>query len=172
MPFLLYMSIALTVIIKPSRIILYASLCMCFLASFALHLLLNQYVFFLLNPGSFYLIVILIFCLFSGYALRVWSRIALCRLDIAVGGAMILREIAKEHMSKTGVAVRVNSNTVIWNDLMVLHMSTDDSSKRTLIVMKDSLSAADFQRLRVSLLWARQHHLSNNKEKSQMYGNF
>ncbi|MFZ6862770.1 protein YgfX [Undibacterium sp. Ji67W] len=167
------MTIALTVVIKPSRIILCAMLSMCFLASLALQLFLSNQQFPIFSyPGSSYLASTLAFCLFGGYALHVWCNEGVCRLDIAADGEMIWREETQSSVSGSAFPVTLGSHSVIWNAAMVLHISTSDSTNRTLIVLKDSLDAVSFQRLRVSLLWVRQHHLSNKRNKSQIDGNF
>ncbi|MBC3862207.1 hypothetical protein H8K32_08880 [Undibacterium jejuense] len=167
------MSITLNVVIKPSRIVLVLSLCMCALASLALYLLLfNQQLTFFSNSVFLPVFVILFFSLLCGYVLRKWRLIGFWRLDIASDGAMVLRQITKENHFKASIAVSLSASAVIWNDLMVLHMLENDLSKRTLIVMRDSLDALSFQHLRVSLLWARQHHLSGSKQKNQIGGNF
>ncbi len=112
------------------------------------------------------------FCLLSSCALHVWCNEEICRLNIAADGAMILREEAQGHLSGTAFLVTLNPHSVIWNMAMVLRISTNDSTNRTLIVLKDSLDKVSFQRLRVSLLWVRQHQLSNKHKKSQIHGNF
>ena len=167
------MTIALTVVIKPSRIILCTLLCMSCLASLALALFLsNQQFLNFFYPASSYLVGMLAFCLLSGYALHVWRKEGVWRLDVAADGTMKLREEPQARASGVAFSVTLNPHSVIWTTVMVLHLSPDDSKNRTLIVLKDSLDSDSFQRLRVSLLWARQHHLSNNNEKSHIHGNF
>lgn len=76
------------------------------------------------------------------------------RIDVSGTGAIRLtvqQEVGADAMASSGIVVMLLPETLVWSQLLLLHLG-DAHGKRTVVpVLRDSLAPPDYQALRVAL---------------------
>lgn len=162
------MSIALSVMIIPSRMLAIAVSAMCVISCAS-----ACYSAARAGIAPLMLAVLLsIICGSGMYALlRFFRGRRRFRLDISESGDMLLR--SPEVMSSAeDRSVRLDRHTSLRSACLLLHLRTDEGALVILPVLRDSVSADDFRRLSVALRWLEMHASRKIKMTDGASGNF
>ena len=168
---LIFIMIGLSVTLKSSRILLLATVAMSMVTSFSVGLFFYN----ASNDIAIHHLALIFSFTFLAVLISVsifqWRKCSPIRLDIANDGTMLLRQRRKgDNVDRTN-KISLHHDSVIWHGIMVLHFSGNGDFRHSLVVMCDSTDKISFQRLRVSLLWMRQHCLAEVSKKNEFNGN-
>jgi hypothetical protein len=162
------MSIALSVMIIPSRILAICVSAMCVVSCGS-----ACYAAVRAGLGSFTLAVFVFIVWIVGiYALLVFFRgRRQFRLDISGAGEMVLRSPQVASCPGDGV-VRLDRRTSLRSACLLLHLRRENGALVILPVLRDSVSADDFRRLAVALHWLAMHESREIDLTDGASGNF
>lgn len=164
------MSIALSVCIKPSRILRHMVFAVCILGNAAL-------VYIVQNARSldqYSLVLLLACCLFSVIGLiKFFRKRFSVGLDISETGNVVLRMPGLRTGASCAIPVRLHQKSTFWPMLILLHLQSDEGGRMVFPVLPDCVDPDVFRRLFVSLRWISAHASSQYIEKNDVSsGNF
>jgi hypothetical protein len=162
------MSIALSVMIIPSRILAICVSVMCVVSCGS-----ACYAAVRAGLGSLTLAAfVVIVCAVGMYALLAFFRgRRRFRLEISGAGEMVLRSPQLASCAADGV-VRLDRRTSLRSVCLLLHLRTENGALVILPVLRDSVSADDFRRLAVALHWLAMHESDEIDLTDGASGNF
>lgn len=153
------MSVAVAVIIRPSRMLNILMHAMCILVCFAGVLLVYQEY----SQLSFGARIVVSLACFSGviFALLVGrEKRGLYRVEVDVGGKIYLHQLDAENCDvQRGCPVQLQPSSTLWPGMMVLRFRMLEGARQTiaLTILRDSLSHQEFRALSASLRWVVAH---------------
>lgn len=147
------MSIAFSAVISPSRYLRNLFFAMLFLANIAVIYVMLLHLSIEVSLVGFWLILLV-----GLNGITIFSYLKKERsylINMTDSGACILRELKKDRTVIASHEVRLLSETVVWEYLIVLHLQVVNGKKLKIPVLCDSLSSEGFRALTIAALWAR-----------------
>lgn len=169
------MSIAVSVVVKPSRFLLTMVGCMCVAIIFvAIMLGLEK---FGELPKSIRLLVITvcIFSAFSAFYWTIWKRKTF-HIDISGGGqirliednglaGLVLPQQGSSHRSN-GKVVRLMADSTCWSSLLLLRLQDENQQITVLPILRDCVTRNGFRALSVACRWIAAHNIQADDKLS------
>lgn len=155
------MSIACSVLIKPSQILICLCGVMILLANVALWLTLHA-------SDLPYTASIAVQAVIIAVSVFVFIRykISLKSLQVHISnsGAIILKSIGKTQDSAASMRVYLDNGSTLWPVCLFLRLKDDDGVVHSVVVMPDSLDASNFLALSVAMRWIARHPNSADRQ--------
>lgn len=156
------MSIATSVTIRPSRLLLAMVGGMCGMTVVIACLLLFSRIGDLASATRYAVGLFVFFLAFFGFYHTVWNRKVL-QLNISGTGQVRLSKVTDStpscreqnwpHVKDHGLQVRLQKNSTLWSHLLLLHLRSDDGTTTVIPVLPDSVSRDGFRALSVACRW-------------------
>lgn len=147
------MSIAITTIIKPSRLFFFLLMFINLLCLVSLF----WSIFLVKNSSSNELILVFIVAVVwvgSFFFQRQYlKQRRIVQLSISSKGRLILRELDENQNFTYGERVELISGSVLWSFLMMVHLKSQQGHKIILPIFFDSVDKDTFRRLSVAFHW-------------------
>lgn len=155
MPFFLpVMSIALSVQLKPSRILSRLSIGIYLSANIAVMLAVVAYAMPLWLKFVTPLVALVLSSLSLAGFLRGQQPVVIHIFD---NGRIILRRFNIPRLAGQGIPVKLLDKSVLWPQLLSLHLQAEDESRHRLLILPDSTDAESLRALSVALHWIASH---------------
>ncbi|CAN5757589.1 hypothetical protein BH11PSE12_BH11PSE12_30380 [soil metagenome] len=160
------MSIAVSVIILPSRTLARLVLLMSVLATAC-----TIYVLARIGWSAFIALIALVFLLLlsAGVWIFVSRHRQIGQIDIADSGGIIFRTLNRHHVVLASTAVTLSEKSSLWPYLLLLHLQPSQGKVIVVPILRDSVGRESFRMLSVALQWI-SVHASNPADVSP--GNF
>lgn len=148
------MSIAVSAIILPSRILAGMLVFMFVIANAAI-----GYAGYSAELNKIYLLIIILVnsllsvAIFLGYYRRQHS----VRLDISDSGDILLRGLGSKPSHFETLNVRLSERSTFWPQMMLLSFRSEEGQSVVLPILQDSVDAATYRKLAVALNWIATH---------------
>ncbi|WP_211473384.1 protein YgfX [Collimonas humicola] len=158
------MSIALSVVVKPSRLLLALVATECGLAGLVAVLIAGGVIGNLLLPVRATLATLCVSAAAYGM-LRYYRGRRAIQLDIAANGQIRMAEIAASNINRISnpVPVQLLESTIIWSHLLLLRLRLASGSVRTIAILPDCVSNDTFRVLSVACRWIAAHRGGTHK---------
>ena len=160
------MSIALSMVVKPSRLLLALVAMQCTLAGLAGALIAGGVVGTLLLPAR---VVLATLCLAAAVygMLRYYRERCAIQVEIGADGQIRLADIAAKKGNQISrpalVPAQLLESTTIWSNLLLLRLRLASGSVRTIAILPDCVSKDTFRVLSVACRWIAAHRSSTHK---------
>ncbi len=162
--------LAVSVLVKPSRLLLLLAMLVLGLAM--LSLLYVAFVFYVQTVFYSLVVVIVFVCVRITRALRQQS-LQIYQIDFDDQGGMVLRELDGALRVVNSQIVFLRSPVIIWPHLIVLSVVGEDGKKQRLIIAFDSVGCEGFRQLAVvSLCLAQRAQRMGDERNGVSEGNF
>ncbi|WP_211442040.1 flagellar hook-length control protein [Collimonas humicola] len=158
------MSIALSTVIKPSRLLLALVATECALAGLVGVLIASGVIGNLLLPVRAALATLCVSAAAYGM-LRYYRGRCAIQLDIAANGQIRMAEIAASNINRISnpAPVQLLESTIIWSHLLLLRLRLASGSVRTIAILPDCVSNDTFRVLSVACRWIAAHRGGTHK---------
>lgn len=133
--------------VHPSRRLLALMLVQLVLAFFSLYVLISLQAHFVRLLWSFAFIMA-IYC-----AVHLWSRQQVICLRVSSGECFVFTADCGQHSEQKPIRLLSMSDRIEWDFLLVFRALGEDGVERRFLILRDSVSPAEFRRLRVFLRW-------------------
>jgi hypothetical protein len=148
------MTIGITAIIKPSRVLTFSLLLMVLLTFFSIIwalFCLSRYQYFYFFCILFFLIGLILIRFFWNY----WENLKIFQLEISNKGDMVLRYVDRYgYIEKTEAEiVYLQPHTVLWPFFIILLLKTQQNKIINLPIFLDSVEKNTFRSLSVAIRW-------------------
>jgi hypothetical protein len=179
------MSIALSVILRPSRLLYILLGVMLLLANIGWTLGLSQIIQSPIWLGLLSVAGFLLSCI--GFVRSIRQQ-KISQLDIDDDGRIIVRRLAQSEsvFAKKGLnpsasdanivwsaTAELTEDSVVWSNIFVLHLSLATAQIEKFVILRDSIDPASFRRLGVALRWVMYDKKSVQiQENTDKQGNF
>ncbi|AMP04046.1 protein YgfX [Collimonas pratensis] len=160
------MSIALSTVVKPSRLLLALVAMQCTLAGLVGALVAGGVVGTLLLPAR---VVLATLCLAAAIygMLRYYRERSTIQVEIGADGQIRLADIAaqngKQILRPMLAPAQLLESTTIWSNLLLLRLRLASGSVRTIAILPDCVSKDTFRVLSVACRWIAAHRSSTHK---------
>lgn len=162
------MSIAVSAVVRPSRLLLALTAAMCLLVFGIGALVVAAQPG---EPGQFARLFLAAFCMMLAAvaALRAAALTKTHHIDISGHGQIRLAEYkgttaqAKRASEGEGSFVRLAPGTTLWPGMLLLHLKADGQRRIVLPVLPDSVGADQFRSLALACRWIAAHNHSTNQ---------
>lgn len=160
------MSIALSTIVKPSRLLLALMAMQCALAGLVGILIAGGVVGTLLLPVR---VVLATLCLAAAICgmLRYYRERCAIQVEISADGQIRLADVAAKNENQILrpmlVPAQLLESTTIWSNLLLLRLRLASGSVRTIAILPDCVSNDTFRVLSVACRWIAAHRSSTHK---------
>jgi hypothetical protein len=169
-----FMSIATSVLIRPSRMMRWLLLFIVSCTSVAWLCVLYWYL-----PRANLLVasVGLVVAFMALYVVLRALRYALRRsitfnLDVNSNGDVLLRRLDASGRVIESDFVKLRSPLILWSSLLLLSLQSESGSVTRLLILRDSVSGAGFRRLSLAFQWLAQAQTHTSVQNDLSGGNF
>lgn len=164
------MTIAVSVFVRPSRILAYVLI--------SLVLLINIIMLIILYSLAMGVIILAVFALIAGVvsSLILWrfhrTQIS-CHLSVVDSGELLLRDFHSATSVFDSKKVMLSKRSTLWQQMLLLHLCAEDGSEYVVVILRDSIDKAAFRPLLAALRWVSLRTSSKNVlNQDVLHGNF